>query len=420
MTKTNSHTDKIKSILPNLVEWINLFSTIFLVTTLILPFIYQRIALYTFFISTILDVIINQRYTNLKWNKIKWLFIIMIVFYLCIWIWHIFEESNLRHFQKVTENRLPFLAFGILGLFCNINPKLKPQYLAFPMLLTAILSSSFILINIIKNSPSSFIEYQQLFEYYRYTTLKTLHMNFNLYLNFSIMFGFYALTTTSKRWIKIALLICICIIFLFIFTSEGRIGFFTGTILMIGFICYNIIKYNKKLAAPIITLSCILFPYLILNHQRVKNSDISLDPRHVIWEHSINLIKEKPLLGYGVSDGRKAFIEHRTENEKFSTYYLNDLYSIEPDLKNTYVPHPHNVFIESTIEFGIIGLILICSIMILPIVLTKGKKQLFSIITIFIFGVQAMFEVLWVLFPPIYLCLFLYIIILIPTDEKIK
>lgn len=413
---TTSNINNIKSILPATVEWINVLSTIYLISTLILPFDYQQPALYAYFTTLGLDIIINQRYKDVKWNNVKWTFVAMILFYLCIWIWHPFEDNNIHRFEHVIEERLPFFVFGILGLFTTINPRLKLEYLALPMLISSIICSSYIFYKtqIHTITPLTFAKYQKLFEYYRHIALNSTHMDFNLYLNFSIMTGFYAIYTFSKKWVKIICLICILIVFCFLFTSEGRVGFFTGNILIISFIIYNITKYNKNLIIPISALSVIFLFIIVTNHQRVKEVPFSKDPRSAIWEHSLEIIKMRPILGYGVDDGRKIFIDYKGKDDLLTQRYLNQF----PHIKGTYNGHPHNVFIESTIEFGIIGLILISAIMLLPIILTRGKRQIFITILIFIFGFQACFEVLWMFLPPIYLCWFLYIMLLIPMSEK--
>ena len=416
MTTTNLYIDKAKSILPNWVEWINLLSAIYLVVTLILPFKFQYPALCAYFTSVGLDIIINRRYTDVKWTKISYIFLAMILFYLCIWIWHPFENNNIHRFEHLIEERLPFLVFGILGLFTTLNPRLKLEYLALPMLITSIVCSFYILYKTQHHTdpPLSFAEYQRLFEHYRLASMKSTHMDFNLYLNFSIMTGFYAIYTFSKKWLKFICLICIFVIFGFLITSEGRVGFVTGNVLIFGFLCYNTIKYNKKLIIPIITISAITICVLLNNHQRMKEVPFSKDPRSAIWVHSIDIIKMRPILGYGVDDGRKIFIDYKGKDDILTERYLNQF----PHLKGTYLGHPHSVFIESTIEFGIIGLILICSIMFLPIVFTRGKKQLFTSILIFIFGFQACFEVLWMFLPPIFLCWFLYLILLNPMSKE--
>ena len=72
-----------KSILSQTIEWINVLSAMYLAVTLILPFDYQHPALYAYFTSVGLDIIINKRHANVKWDKTKWTFVAMILFYLC-------------------------------------------------------------------------------------------------------------------------------------------------------------------------------------------------------------------------------------------------------------------------------------------------------------------------------------------------
>lgn len=406
--------DKIKSILSQGIEWINMLSAIYLITTLIFPFEYQKPAMYFYFITLALDIIINKRYKNVKWNNAKWTFVAMILFYLCIWIWHPFEDSNLPHFKSVYENRLPYIVFGLLGLFTNINPRLKLQYFAIPMLLISIGCTIYLIIikfDIFNHLPISFIQYQKAFEYHRVTTMRNSHMSFNLYLNFSIMFSIYAIQKFKQKWLKGVTLLGLLLVYLILLVSEGRTGFLTGNILVLGFACYIITKNNKKLIVPLLSLAIIGILFIINNHSRTKDLPLNNDPRIGIWEHSMKIIKDEPIFGYGVSDGRKAFVEKMDPNENILTHYLK----LHPDLKNTYKPHSHNTFIESTIEFGIIGLVLICLIFILPIIFTRGEKRVFTCILIFIFSLQSLFEILGPNLPNIYLCWFLYLFL---TENK--
>ena len=68
--------NKTKSILPQIVEWINVISTLYLIASLILSFKYQKPAIYIYAISTATDIIVNKRYLNAKWNKTKYTFML--------------------------------------------------------------------------------------------------------------------------------------------------------------------------------------------------------------------------------------------------------------------------------------------------------------------------------------------------------
>ena len=241
MIQTNSHMNKLKTILPIWVEWFNVICAIYLVSTLLFPFDYQRPALYLYSISLLTDLLINHRYKKVKWCKARWVFLIMILFYLCIWIWHIFEETNLPYFQVTAEKRIGLLIAGILGLFTNINPKLKPQYLAIPIMIVGISIIIHILfkINFINATYESFTAYQKAIASYRGGIMKISHMNFNLYLNYGVMLGFWGIVESNKLRTKIIYSISIVVTTLIVITGEGRIGFVTILILL-GILCFYI------------------------------------------------------------------------------------------------------------------------------------------------------------------------------------
>ncbi len=407
-----------KSILPATVEWINVLCAIYLTITLILPFNYQHPALYAYFTSVGLDIIINNRYVNVIWNKTKWTFVAMILFYLCIWIWHPFEESNLPYFQITTEKRVGLLAMGILGLFTNINPKLKPQHLAIPIMSTGIIILLYILyqIDFLSSTFDSFQAYQLAVANYRSQMMHISHMNFNLYMNCGFIFGFYGITQSDKLWDKITYSLFMLLSTMIIITSEGRIGIFTSLIILCILAYYYTYKKNKYLFIPFIIISIFITHLIFINNYRAKDFQNNQNPRLYIWNEAIEMIKEKPILGYGISDGRSIFVDKLFENNNLNNEFLIPWFIDFPDY-NKYSLHAHNIFLESTIEFGIIGFILISCILFLPIILTKGKKQLLIFLFILIFTLQGLTESYGAHLSIFILSWFLYILILSPTSE---
>ena len=408
-----------KSILPQTVEWINVLSAIYLAITLILPFDYQRPALYAYFTSVGLDIIVNKRYMNVKWDKTKWIFIAMTLFYLCIWIWHPFEETNLPYFKITTEKRVGLLAMGILGLFTNINPKLKPQHLAIPIMSMGIIILLYILyqFDFQLSTFESFQAYQLAIANYRSQIMHISHMNFNLYINCGFIFGFYGITQSDKLWGKITYSLFMLLSAMIIITSEGRIGIFTNLIIICTLAYYYTYKKNKYLLIPFIIISIFITHLIFTNNYRAKDFQNSQNPRLYIWNEAIEMIKEKPILGYGISDGRSTLVDKLFENNDLNNEFLIPWFIDFPDY-NKYSLHAHNIFLESTIEFGIIGLILISCILFLPIILTKGKKRLLLFLFILIFTLQGMTESYGSHLSIFILSWFLYILILSPTSES--
>lgn len=412
-----------KSILPQTVEWINVLCAIYLAATLILPFDYQRPALYTYFISVGLDIIVNKRYTNVKWDKTKWTFVAMILFYLCIWIWHPFEETNLPYFQITAEKRIGLLIMGLLGLFTNINPKLKPQHLAIPIMSTGIIILLYILyqIDFKLSTFDSFQAYQLAIANYRSQIMHISHMNFNLYMNCGFIFGFYGITQSDKLrrldaiyCVSTALFMVLSV--LTIITSEGRIGIFTTLIIICILAYYYTYKKSKYLLIPFIIISIFVTHLIFTTNYRAKDFQNSQNPRLYIWSETIEMIKEKPILGYGISDGRSTLVDKLFENESLNTEFLIPWFIDFPNY-DKYSLHAHNIFLESTIEFGIIGLILISCILFLPIILTKRKQQLLLFLFILIFTLQGLTESYGSHLSIFVLSWFLYILILSPTSK---
>lgn len=393
MTQNISYMNKIKTILPQMVEWFNLFSTIYLIATFITSFDYQRPAIYAYFISTFLDIIINQRYLNNKWHKAKITFIVMIIFYGCIWIWHAFEQCNSNEFFHSTDTRLPFLAFGTIGLLCNINPKIKIKYITYTMLITSIASITYIALKKydILFAPTTTLEtFRTLLPLIRHELLHVTHIEYNLYLNCTMTMCFIYCLDNNKKLEKIIFIIGITIIYLTLLLNEGRTGLLTATILFFIFSFITIYYYRPKLLLPTIIVVTTITTLFINGHDRFNFDNIEKDPRNVIWKTSTEIIKEKPILGYGVCRGREIFIERTANNPELNNFWTM-WYTFCPTYnKNRF--HCHNAFLESTIEFGLLGLILSISIFLLPILLTKNKRQLYLSFFILIFIIQAMFE----------------------------
>lgn len=413
MTQINSYTNKIKTILPQMVEWFNVISTLYLIASLILSFEYQRIALYFYFTSTILDIIVNRRYQNVVWEKKKWIFVTMVSFYLCIWIWHIFENCNSSIFFHSTDIKLPFLIFGLLGIFTNVNPKIKISHIAITMLLSSIITTLYIIYDnyvFITENIKTLDDFRYNISILRGISIKTTHIESNVYMNCTMAMCFIASLHNTKKLTKILLYIGILVIYATISLSEGRAGFITVNLLLIIFITYTIYKHYPKAIAPIIIL-CIIVSFIgVSQHNRLQLDIIKKEPRILIWKQALKLIKERPIMGYGVCDGREKFVTECLNNEELVNNFWNNWLKKHPNYQ-THRFHCHNVFIESTLEFGILGFLLTLGLFILPIILTKHKMQAHLSLFMLIFFIQSIFESFTYHFQPMLFCLIIFIFI---------
>ena len=402
----------IKSILPCVVEWINVLATLYLISTLVTSFNHQRPALYAYFISVVLDIIVNRRYANVKWQKTKWTFVAMILFYVCVWIWHIFEQCNSEIFFRTTDIRLPFLAFGVLGLCFNRNPQIKIRYIAYTMLVTSIVSIVYIVLkrsDILFATDMTINMLREVLPQIRQELLHVTHIEYNLYLNCTMVMCFICFANCKDRLNRIIFAISTLFIYALLLLNEGRIGFITANILFLLFVVSAIYQYKPKLLLPAIVIFTMVVVAFVNGHDRLNINYISEDPRGTIWKEAYAIIKEKPIVGHGVCCGKQLLIERTTTNPDLN-HFWRLWYRLYPNYnKNRF--HCHNAFLESAIEFGLIGIIISISIFLLPILLASNRQRLYISLFVLTFAIQAMFESFTSHFQILLFCLILYLFI---------
>lgn len=113
-------------------------------------------------------------------------------------------------------------------------------------------------------------------------------------------------------------------------------------------------RFNKKYIIKMLTIILILIgimsSFAILSGKAeslIKKAGPSAKYRTVVWRNSVEMIKEKPLLGFGAGS--------------FRIFYPGYLYKAELDRafgKTKQIRRTHNDFIQAGVETGIIGMIL--------------------------------------------------------------
>ncbi|MBN2589416.1 MAG: O-antigen ligase family protein [Sedimentisphaerales bacterium] len=162
--------------------------------------------------------------------------------------------------------------------------------------------------------------------------------------------GFIALLPLIPRKIfKIAVLIAACLIIYALALTGGRTGYaawgLTGLILCL-------IKWRKYLIlAPIVVILLpVIFPgatqrmlegfgQVNVSGETIANEDEITAGRTVAWPYVIDKISESSLTGYGRLAMRRTGLYDR----------------IEADHPGTGTPHPHNMYLETLLDNGLIG-----------------------------------------------------------------
>lgn len=100
----------------------------------------------------------------------------------------------------------------------------------------------------------------------------------------------------------------------------------------------------------------------------ISGKDISVNTRKLVWDAAFDMIKKKPIFGYGTGfdNVRNAF---------------HNIYNVKQ-------PHAHNIFLEAWIETGIFGALLLAAIFVVFLIniirlALKGQKQRYVAVTLF-------------------------------------
>ena len=206
---------------------------------------------------------------------------------------------------------------------------------------------------------------------------------------FIFTFGICIILCSSKIGI-LSLLIIAIILFYYKFKtilSLKNIGVFILSLSLI------IITINKLLPNSLDRFNSLT--NISLKHQDKKSSE-STTLRILIWEQSINLIKNNFLLGTGVGDAN---------DELYKKYQSNGI-----DVAFDEKLNAHNQFLQTFIGIGIFGFILLCIISIREIFIAYNKKNIlmfvFFIIISLNFFVESMLQTsAGVLFFVFFFCL---------------
>ncbi|MCT4614820.1 MAG: O-antigen ligase family protein [Marinifilaceae bacterium] len=242
------------------------------------------------------------------------------------------------------------------------------------------------------------------------------HVSFNILLNFSIIAILYKLTYQIKNILiipKIFYIILFVVFSLILLNGEGRMGLLSYVGIVISFISIWIFRKKKKIFFISLFILLVAGISLVSLNPRLKN--ISIEnvqkqtipdylPRVYIWKTAFKLIKERPILGYGIG----------TTKDKLLEQYKKDGYRAGV----IYTFHSHNQFLQSWLQFGVLGLLLSLIILLYPLYyyLYKNRNELILLLWLAFFMAnitEPMLQISFGIFP---FCIL--IIMMVCCDKK--
>ena len=384
------------------VNYINLFAAVLVASSLIFWESMQKPAIYLFCICYLIEFFTDKKWKTLKFsNKAYWC-IAVFVFYILAYIYKPFESTS-NYFSIVINNRSSLLVSVFVVLF-GVNNLFKMTYFLNTFILTSILAILYLALY--RVGVSDLINNESRFDLFNSARIQWInsHTIFNYYLNISIVFIWYILTFSwnkIKGWQRFFYLTATALFFFSITISEGRSGFLTGIILFVGYIIFYFFKRNKKVGILIALLTPLFVVGLASQKERFSNQALQNEPRLILWKTAFDIVKTAPILGHGISDPQNKFMESLSTNQSKEFIVAN---------QNNKILDAHNQYLQTLMEFGITGLILLVFIYIFPILLVEKQLKIVTIYLIATILFQSFFDVF---FTGIFSHFFAFLMILI-------
>ncbi len=365
----------------------------------IMPF--QRVIMVVAGVFYLLDYVVNRRWQGWCWGINKFFWLLCIVYYLFIPLWHLADEQLTPRLSFVLEERAPFLLCGIIGLLgLSKDVKLKP--IVYVMLLSCFAVSWYIILRgtgfsyFLKPLPEQSLAFMDARILY-----VASHMQFNLYLNITLVFVFWLLTQNKlNRWEIVAVVALSLWIFYLLCITEGRVGLGTCLLLVALFVAIFSFRFGWKVYTPILAAYICFAALVLMNNNRVTSDCLEHEPRWLIWQSDWHIISESPIWGHGVCDAKEALIYEAKNDERLSAFYVPHIHDKQKgDFQKV---QPHNAFLEAWMEFGVLGLAVLVIIFLYPLHLLPRKSRPYCMLVVLCFVIQSCFDSF---FAPLLYCL---------------
>lgn len=323
--------------------------------------------IYLFVATWLIEVFAEKRWRELRPCK-EWIhYAALLVLFVLGFIYAPWDGNV--YFHHHTEQRIPLLAFGVIG-FLGINKRYSRALVINTMVVVCVASIIFLLFKtgwqelLFSPSRSELIAFQRI----KYINS---HMMYDFYLNSTLIGMWYLLFHADRKpalWQIIVYAFAAVMIFGMLLVSEGRSGFMIGLAIIGLMTVIEICRLNKRIGIGVSFCTLVLLFSLSALHPRISRQTIEHDLRYAYWKSAFELIGEKPVLGYGISHAQEAFDQ---VNMKYVTIEDERQYL----LSSTRYNDCHNQYIQSLLEFGILGLLTVLVIYLSPLFICWGKRE---------------------------------------------
>lgn len=327
------------------------YTTIFFLCSLLLGIFLNTTSLIVLFTFSVLGSWKSNSLPPLN-NKLLWL-LIFFVFYEITLIFTF--NTDLKASLSELFTFVPLLLI-VISFFLNskkLNNSLYPK-LELAFLVTCLLSA---VLNLVYGIYRGIILPTGINYYFlSYDYLGSVFGIQAYYLSLFYLIGCLFIIKHKKK-LKLGY-IYLLILWLSIFFLASRMTIFISLIIIPAFMYIKIA--NKKdffilgFISLILFISALLFNPILRERIKTINSKTTnysgVELRKKIWENSFEVFKESPLIGHGMQNTNEKLID-QFERKRFRAA-----------IRNRY--HSHNQFIQTSLDSGLIGLLLLLAIII--------------------------------------------------------
>lgn len=350
------------------VSWLLIF-TIFALPLMFFPWAYlafelpKIFLLYLFSVSAVY-LLLSSGYKIANLTKVHWLFLVFFTWIILTAILGLSLQQSFWGSYFRMQGLLTWIGYGVLFF---ISAKITAEvhfrrYLSLAILISSTLSAVFALTQFIL---LWFFGYTSQLLYSGRVIATFGQPNFlGAFLVMSLPFIWYLVKISSKAN-KIVYILSLITVILGIFSTFSRSAYLGLLILSLiwGFYHYRLLL--TAIASSIILFAVLanLLPNLVYSEwYRFKVDTISkwtAENRLLITQKSIQLIQQKPILGYGI--------------ENFSLAFPAIIIGKDIGLKDIVVDSSHNLFLDLAVQTGLVGLGLF--LIFLAVTFIQGLKH---------------------------------------------
>lgn len=371
------------------VHWFNLLAALFLTATMMFEFVdvpWGLLPQFLFFLSYIVEFFLDKKWKRVTLNKTHLYFLVMFGFFGLALVYYPFDSTT--YFRVLLERRYALAGFAFVGFF-GVNDKYKLSYFLNLFVVTSLLIIAYLLV--VRIGLPDFFESDQKIRLFNRTRTAYVnqHMGFNLFLDLALVSIWYLFKSSWRLmpiWKRVVYFLSAGIFLSCLLISEGRAGFLITIVLVcviIGFELWERLSKWGLLVAFILVVIAIGFAS---QHQRIRNMRIEGDPRVFLWQSAWTVIKEKPLLGHGISTAQEHFNIERERNQTSSFEY--EVKTMWPDV----IIDSHNQVTQTWMEFGLLGVCFLMYLWLSPLLIVDKKRRLFTLLMLLLCVNQAMFN----------------------------